>query len=48
VTDTFLSIRIPHDLAVALKAEQERTGCSVSEFTRRALVVALNKKAESK
>jgi len=48
VTDTFLSVRIPQDLADALKAEQERTGCPVSEFTRRALKAALPKKEEKK
>jgi len=48
VTDTFLSIRIPQELAAALKREQERTGCSVSEFTRRALVAALKKVSEGK
>jgi hypothetical protein len=32
----------------ALKAERERTGCSVNEFIRRAVIAALEKKAEGK
>jgi hypothetical protein len=32
----------------ALKAERQRTGCSVSEFIRRAVTAALEKKAERK
>jgi hypothetical protein len=32
----------------ALKAERQRTGCSVSEFIRRAVIAALEKKAEGK
>lgn len=45
--DTILNVRIPKELAAALEAERQRTGCSVSEFTRRALTAAL-KKAEQK
>jgi hypothetical protein len=32
----------------ALKAEKAQTGCSVSEFIRRAVQAALEKKAEGK
>jgi hypothetical protein len=32
----------------ALKAEKAKTGCSVSEFIRRAVQAALEKKAEGK
>lgn len=39
-------VRFPNTLAAELKAEQARTGCSMSEFIRRAVTDALKKKAE--
>ena len=46
MSDTFLSIRITPEMAAALKAQQEKTGCPVSEYVRRAVAAAL--KAEKK
>jgi hypothetical protein len=43
---TNIIVRFPDPLAAALKAEQARTGCSVSEFIRRAVIAALEKKSK--
>jgi hypothetical protein len=42
VTDVFLSVRIPKELAEALAAHKKETGCPSSETVRRALRCWLN------
>jgi hypothetical protein len=43
-----LLIHFANSTVEALKTEQARTGCSVSEFVRRAVADALKKAAEVK
>jgi predicted DNA-binding protein len=44
--DTFLNVRIPNSLAESLKAEKARTHEPTSNFVRRAIEEALQKKEE--
>lgn len=46
--EKIIPVRFPDDLVAALKAEQARTGCTPSEFIRRAVIVALEKKKAEK
>ncbi len=44
---TIISVRLPGYMAAALAEQKERTGCSVGEYVRRAVMAALNDAAPS-
>jgi hypothetical protein len=46
--DNRLVILIADDMLVRLMAHKDHTGCSVSEFVRRAILAALNEAEKSK
>jgi predicted HicB family RNase H-like nuclease len=46
--DKVILVRLPQPLDAALRAERQRTGCSVSEFVRRCVCEALNKAAAAR
>ena len=46
MTTIAIVVRLPDELAAALKAEKARTGCPVNEFIKRTLTDALKPKEE--
>jgi len=43
-----LNVRVESSLLLRLRQEQDRTGCGVSEFVRRAVVRELNRLADER